>query len=79
MVSASLLLAICQAQTFVCNGRLHEIDADGEEWIYFLKCVKCGKLFAEPDSGLVCCVCLASKAAYKVGSTAQETAQLARK
>jgi hypothetical protein len=60
MVSASTLLLLAQAQTFVLSGRLHEIDADGEDWVYYPLCVKCGKMFAEPAIGTSCCVCLAA-------------------
>ena len=57
---------LLRPRRYVLDGRLHEVDADGETWIYFPKCVKCGKMFAEPASGLVCCVCLAGKKSSKI-------------
>lgn len=72
MIAASMLssLSLCDRKYagragehmagFACirDGREYEIDDDGEVWMLFPKCVKCGHKFADPDVGLVCCVCL---------------------
>jgi len=65
MIAAALLLTGCQAQT-CADGRRREVEDDGEIWTYYPLCVKCGHKFAVPDSGLVCCVCLAGKKPSKI-------------
>lgn len=56
MLAAWMLLQPAQAR----SERRTEIDADGELWVYFPYCGKCGKMFAVPAEGATCCVCLAA-------------------